>query len=252
MHAADDPFRHQIGRYKFLNQIVKLLAPKLSVRPAPAAVRQRLMDLLLVWSARYAYLPKFRTVYDTLRRQHVDHQPPSDHRVAERVCAQRAPGHERTVFDAIPRELLLSRDPADVQTAKLLIQQALEREQRELALRQQHRAELAQAAAVAQLLGEMLAADGQRDAATERSADDESMLRELYEQCRSLQISVAAFAASEHGGDAGGDAATAAAVVAGGGEVADEAQTRSDMGELGLSYTILFNTTWLKKQSREK
>lgn len=232
MHSASDAFRHQIGRYKFLNQIVKLLAPKLTVRPTPAALRQRLMDLLLVWSVKHPHLPKFRTVYDTLRKQHVEHTPPSDHSVAERVRTNRAPGHERTVFDAIPRELLHSQDPADVQTAKLLIQQALDREQRQLMLRQQHRAEVAQATAVATLLGEMLTAVEQRDGTGQRSADDGLMLAELYEQCRSLQISVAAFAANE---------SRDSAVVAPDqpGEVTEEPQSSSEMGELRVSYIYL-------------
>lgn len=223
MHSAPDDFRLAIGKFRFLNEIVKLLSPTRALRPPAPLVRQRLMDLMLVWTAQYPHIPKIREAYDMLRKQGVPHSPPSDHSVVERVREQRPRGHERTVFDAIPRELLLSRDPADVQTAKLLIEQALEREQREQAMRAAHRNEVRLGREVAGVLDEMLTAAS--EVAVICDDDGREVMRELFEQCRSLQISVAAFAA-------GGDVEATLTTTSSSGVANDEATIRTEMGEL--------------------
>lgn len=220
MHSAGDAFRHEIGKFRFLNVIVLLLSPTHAIRPTTPIIRQRLMDLLLCWTAQYAGATKIREAYDMLRKQGVPHAAPSDHSVAERVHAARPVGKEHTVFDSIPRELLRSQRPQDVQTAKLLIEQALERERRTEALQAQHRDEVQLAIETAgvldAMLGEWELPERQQQrmasasaAATAKSADELGLLSELYEQCRSLLLMITSYPAT--GGDSAATEADTAA-----------------------------------------
>lgn len=235
MHTAGDPFRHEIGRFKFLNEIVRLLSPTRAVRPVDATIRQRLMDLMLVWTAQYPRSStKIREAYDMLRKQGVPHEAPSDHAVVERVHAQRPAGKERSVFDAIPGELLRSKNPADIQTAKLLIEQALEREQRVETLRQQHRAEVREAKEAAVVLGDVLTEAEAREWGTE----ERELARELFERCRTLQIKVSAYAEINggSGSSSGGGGGGAGGDISGGAQVGEtseaEEQRRTEMGKI--------------------
>lgn len=226
MHSAGDPFRHEIARFKFLNEIVGLLSPTRAVRPVAPTIQQRLMDLMLMWTAQYPRCTKIRDAYDILRKQGVSHEMPSDHSVAQQVRAQRPAGKERSVFDAIPGELLRSQNPADIQTAKLLIKQALEREQREEMLREQHRAEIREALEAATVLNDVLTEGASREMGTE----ERQLARELYDQCRALQMTVSRFAEISGGSEGAGTATSATTEH----ETVEAVETRrTEMGKFG-------------------
>lgn len=135
MNDANELFRNDIGRFKFLNEIVKLISPTRTERPPPMAVRDRIMDLMLIWTCQYPQLPKIKEAYDMLRKQGVPHTPAQDHQVESRLVANvqttKRPLGEKTVFDEIPKHLLISTNPADIQAAKLMIERALEKVCRE-------------------------------------------------------------------------------------------------------------------------
>lgn len=194
MNDSNDLFRSNIGRFQFLNEIVKLISPNHATRPPPTDVRDRLMDLMLVWTCQYPQLTKIKEAYSMLRKQGIPHVPAQDHRLETRLVAEveskKRPLNANTLFDEIPKHLLTSTNPADVQAAKLMIEKALEREKRQEEVRLKYAAELKEASGIATLLGELLDAYETGDS----SDEDSSFIAEMYEQCKTKQITVSMYA----------------------------------------------------------
>lgn len=192
MTDSNDLFRTNIGRFQFLNEIVKLISPNHANRPPPPDIRDRIMDLMLIWTCQYPHLSKIKEAYSMLRKQGVPHTPVQDHRLETRLAAEvdvkKRPLN--TLFDEIPKHLLTSTNPADVQAAKLLIEKALEREKRQDEVRLKYGAELKEAAGIATVLGELL--DAYENGGS--SEDESSLIGEMYEQCRTKQITVSIYA----------------------------------------------------------
>lgn len=191
MNSNNELFRANIGRFQFLNEIVKLISPNHANRPAPTNVRNRLMDLMLVWTCQYPQLGKIKEAYNMLRNQGVPHNPVQDHRIESAdVQTKKRPLTVNTVFDEIPKHLLTSTNPADVQAAKLMIEKALEREKRQEEVRLKYVTELKEATEIATLLGELLDAFDNGDS----SNNETSLMGEMFEQCRTKQITVSRYA----------------------------------------------------------
>lgn len=194
MNDSNEMFRSNIGRFQFLNEIVKLVSPNHASRPPPIDIRDRLMDLMLIWTCQYPQLTKIKEAYSMLRKQGVPHTPVQDHRLETRLAVEveskKRPLNVNTLFDEIPKHLLTSTNPADVQAAKLMIEKALEREKRQEEVRLKYASELKEAAEIATLLGQLL--DTYESGG---SSDDEStLISEMYEQCRTKQITVSKYA----------------------------------------------------------
>lgn len=194
MNDSNELFRTNIGRFQFLNEIVKLISPNHAERPPPIDIRDRLMDLMLIWTCQYPQLTKIKEAYSMLRKQGIPHTPAQDHRLESRLAGQveskKRPLNVNTMFDEIPKHLLTSTNPADVQAAKLMIEKALEREKRQEEVRLKHAAELKEATAIATVLAEMLDAYENGGSSDEES----SLIAEMFEQCRTKQITVSIYA----------------------------------------------------------
>lgn len=138
--ANSERFRNEIGRFKFLNEIVKLLSPTRAARVAPVAIRDRLMDLMLIWTRQYPRMHKIKDAYELLIKHGVPHVASKDHQIDRRpVAERRTESVVRSQFDDIPAHLWTSTDPADVQATNLMVEKALEKvgaEETEASMRQ--------------------------------------------------------------------------------------------------------------------
>jgi ADP-ribosylation factor-binding protein GGA len=64
-------FHAEVGKFRFLNEMIKLVSPKyLGGRTAPA-VRRRVLQLMHAWTVDYPRETKIRDAYDMLKKQGV-------------------------------------------------------------------------------------------------------------------------------------------------------------------------------------
>lgn len=198
MNDSNELFRSDIGRFRFLNEIVRLVTPE-RPHPPPSAIRNRLMDLMLVWTCQYPQLSKIKEAYSMLRKKGVPHIPAQDHRLEQRLVAdvqtKQRPLSEATMFDEIPKHLLTSTNPSDVQAAKLMIEKALAKEKRHQEVRLKYTAELKAANEIATLMAQLIEAQPPGG-----PTDDETtgLMIDLFGQCRAKQIIVSRYASGAH------------------------------------------------------
>lgn len=128
MGKCGNEFQLEIGKFRFLNEMIKLVSPKYAAENVRRDVRDRTLDLLLTWSFQYKKITKIKEAYDILIKQGIEHTAPKNHRISKSADVLPAvqPNSRDEVFKEIPKELLYSKDPKDIQAANLLIEKMIE------------------------------------------------------------------------------------------------------------------------------
>jgi ADP-ribosylation factor-binding protein GGA len=117
-------FQQEIGKFRFINEMIKVVSPKYLGSQMSERVKQKVIELLYGWSQVLTHEPKIKEAYQMLRRQgivrydpvHIDRtlEPPSP------------PPPRNSIFEDEDKSKLLSRllrskNPDDLQAANRLI-----------------------------------------------------------------------------------------------------------------------------------
>lgn len=64
-------FHAEVGKFRFLNEMIKLVSPKYLGGRTPVTVRNRVLQLMYSWTLDYPQETKIREAYEMLRKQGV-------------------------------------------------------------------------------------------------------------------------------------------------------------------------------------
>lgn len=122
MFNCGEVFRSEVGKFRFLNELLKLVSPNHKGKETPPDIRDKILQLLYIWTLQYPQEAKIKDAYDMLLKLGVTYEPPKninrisvDSSLKDRNCA-------KDTFSQIPKELLLSKKPEDARTASMLIE----------------------------------------------------------------------------------------------------------------------------------
>lgn len=126
MRRCGSSFHAEIGKFRFLNEMIKLVSPKYLGSQTPKPVRDRVLQLMYSWTTDYPREAKIKEAYQMLRKQGVvSDDPPPD--VLASGSAQGPSGSSKSsVFEdekkqRLLQKLLQSKNPEDLQAANRLI-----------------------------------------------------------------------------------------------------------------------------------
>lgn len=124
MKRCNNAFHSEIGKFRFLNEMIKLVSPKYLGSQTPISIKQKVLQLLYIWTLDYPKETKIKEAYDMLKKQGVIREVPLS------VSADNASIPERKVGNSIfhdeeknrlLQKLLQSKNPEDLQAANRLI-----------------------------------------------------------------------------------------------------------------------------------
>ncbi|XP_048478752.1 ADP-ribosylation factor-binding protein GGA3 isoform X2 [Plutella xylostella] len=197
MRRGDTNFQAEVGKFRFLNEMIKLVSPKYFADRTAPDVKTRVLQLFHAWAIEYPKESKFKVAYEMLKNQGVIKETPAP------LPSEEAPVKPRVkhaIFEdeeksKLLQKLLQSKKPEDVQHANRLIKTMVREEERrsEASCRRAH--DVAAAGDAAGLLLSMLAS------AADASADEEQLIHELFTSCM-RQRTVLQRLASDHVGEA--------------------------------------------------
>lgn len=124
MVRCGSSFHCEVGKFRFLNEMIKLVSPKYLASQTPPNVRQKVLQLLYVWTLDYPKETKIKEAYDMLRKQGVIKETPTLSVSADGInVAKKA---TNSVFQdeeksKLLQYLLQSKNPEDLQAANRLI-----------------------------------------------------------------------------------------------------------------------------------
>ena len=183
--ACGAPLAAEVGKFKFLNEMIKLVSPKYLGSRTPEHIQKKVLELLYVWS-RELDEPKIAEAYAMLKEQGIVEQDP-DH-VGAAVCTAAAlpPRADAPLTEEQQKELkrlLQSKSPEDLEKANKIIKGMVQEDERKMDLLARRSTELVMVNNNVKLLNEML---DHYDKGSARQ-EEVDLLAELKAACVKMQ-----------------------------------------------------------------
>ena len=187
MKSCGEDFHAEVGRFKFLNELIKLISPRYLADRTPEHIKRKVVELLYIWSRELREeQPKIREAYEMLKKQEVIKADPEY--VGEAVFAAALPPRrcDAPLSDEKSRllkSLLQSKNPEDLQRANKIIKGMVKDDEKKMDALTRRSSELVTVGNNCKLLNEML---DHYDAAT-TGADEVDLLGELFDSCEKMR-----------------------------------------------------------------
>ncbi|KAG6444506.1 ADP-ribosylation factor-binding protein GGA3 [Manduca sexta] len=196
MRRCDANFHAEVGKFRFLNEMIKLVSPKYFADRTAPEVRTRVLQLLHAWSIEYPKESKFKVAYDMLKNQGVVKEtppplPPEDSPAPPPRHRAKSAIFEDEERSKLLQKLLQSKKQEDLQHANRLIKTMVREEERRSEANSRRAHEVGAALDSAGLLNDMLSN------AANASPDEEQLICELNSTCARLKPVLQHLAATE-------------------------------------------------------
>uniref|UniRef100_A0A667WFW1 VHS domain-containing protein n=1 Tax=Myripristis murdjan TaxID=586833 RepID=A0A667WFW1_9TELE len=127
MNNCGQRFHSEAAKFRFLNELIKVLSPKYLGQWAPEKVKDRVTEVLYGWTLWLKEEPKIQEAYRMLKKQGVVKKDP---KLPDTVLVPPPPRTTTSVFDQEDKakllaKLLKSNLPEDLQTANRLIKHTI-------------------------------------------------------------------------------------------------------------------------------
>ncbi|XP_034749254.1 ADP-ribosylation factor-binding protein GGA3 [Etheostoma cragini] len=182
-------FHNEVGKYRFLNELIKVVSPKYMGDSAPEKVKMKIVEMLYSWTVAFPNETKISEAYQTLRRQGlVTHDPelPLDKTlIPSPPTRPKHPVFDNEDMGKLLAELLRSKNPEDLQEANRLIKNMVKEDEARVHKVTKRIHTLEEVNINVKLLTEMLS-HYNKDSSTD---SDKDIIKELYERCDKLRRS---------------------------------------------------------------
>ncbi|KAM9392619.1 ADP-ribosylation factor-binding protein GGA3 [Pholidichthys leucotaenia] len=180
-------FHNEVGKHRFLNELIKVVSPKYMGDSAPEKVKMKIVEMLYSWTVAFPNETKINEAYQMLRRQGlVTHDPelPLDRTlIPSPPTRPKHPVFDNEDMGKLLAELLRSKNPEDLQEANRLIKNMVKEDEARVQKVTKRMHTLEEVNINVRLLTEMLSHYDK-----DRSSDsDKEILKELYERCDKLR-----------------------------------------------------------------
>ncbi|CAO1420999.1 unnamed protein product [Diamesa serratosioi] len=190
------PFQLEINKFKFLNELIRLVSKKFLGDKTPKEIQDRILDILFTWSDKYPELTKIKEAYTMLRTQGVVHEPQKN--VIKSSSKKQTDSQLKLMESEKFKKLLYSKNVKDIEAANLMIQNMVRDNDRKIQMQNRRLIDLQSAFENGLLLKEML----NEYNPSESSEDTLSTLREIFSSCEKLKPTVTRLAEEPHESEA--------------------------------------------------
>ena len=118
-----DPMHELIGRFRFLNEMIKLISPKYHGNRTSDKVKKKCIELIYCWSRDLPKKTKIKEAYEMIKKQGIVEVDPVD---VEELTVNITPRPKNPIFEDEEKSkqlarLLKSKNPQDLEMANKLI-----------------------------------------------------------------------------------------------------------------------------------
>ncbi|XP_071501663.1 ADP-ribosylation factor-binding protein GGA1-like [Diadema antillarum] len=184
-----EPFHRELGKFRFLNEMIKLISPKYLGNKTSEKVQKKTIELMYSWQKGLPQEQKVKEAYDMLKKQGLIKEDPT---YLDKDLFPAAPPKPRMAeFEdeeksKLLARLLKSKHPEDLQAANRLIKNMVKEDQKRMEKVSRRTNELESCNNNVKLLNEMLA--HYREGST--SPEEKELMKELYLTCERMRPSL--------------------------------------------------------------
>ncbi|XP_068192135.1 ADP-ribosylation factor-binding protein GGA3 isoform X2 [Antennarius striatus] len=180
-------FHNEVGKYRFLNELIKVVSPKYMGDSNPEKVKMKIVEMLYSWTVAFPNEGKIGEAYQTLKRQGLvtrDPELPLDRTlIPSPPTRPKHPVFDNEDMGKLLAELLRSKNPEDLQEANRLIKNMVKEDEARVNKASKRSHTLEEVNINVKLLTEMLS-HYNKDSSTD---SDKEILKELYDRCDKLR-----------------------------------------------------------------
>ncbi|XP_074136469.1 ADP-ribosylation factor-binding protein GGA2 isoform X2 [Sminthopsis crassicaudata] len=133
MNYCGEKFHGEVAKFRFLNELIKVLSPKYLGSWTTDKVKSRIIEIMFSWTVWFPEDIKIRDAYQMLKKQGIIKQDPK--LPVDKILPPPSPRPKSSIFDAdeekskLLTRLLKSNHPEDLQAANRLIKTLIKEEQ---------------------------------------------------------------------------------------------------------------------------
>lgn len=169
-------FITEIGKYKFLNELIRLLSPKYEGSHVPESVKKRISELISEWSSIYVTEPKIKEAYNLLKSQNLIPENSSPKKKTTGSTPNELFDNEQS---RLFTNLLKSSKVVDLEAANKLIKNLVNKEEEKMKNVHKRMRNIENANNLIKVLSETMAQCNPQTA----SHADIQLIKEIYEEC---------------------------------------------------------------------
>ncbi|KAL1005934.1 hypothetical protein UPYG_G00065850 [Umbra pygmaea] len=190
MKNCGQRFHNEVGKFRFLNELIKVVSPKYLGDRVSEVVKKRVVDMLFTWTISLPDEAKISEAYQMLKNQGIvtiDPEVPLDKALMPSpVLRPKNPVFDNEEKSKRLAELLKSKKPEDLQEANRLIKNMVKEDEFRMQKASKRNSTLVEVNNSVMLLNEMLT-----HFSREQSTDaDKELIKELYVDCDKLRGNV--------------------------------------------------------------
>ncbi|MGH0153648.1 UNVERIFIED_CONTAM: hypothetical protein FKN15_025437 [Acipenser sinensis] len=183
-------FHNEVGKFRFLNELIKVVSPKYLGDRVSEKVKRKVVEMLYGWAVALPDEAKINEAYQMLKRQGIvscDPEIPVDQTlIPSPPTRPKNPVFEDEEKSKLLAELLKSKNPEDLQEANRLIKNMVKEDEARMQKVTKRVNTLEEVNNNVKLLNEMLTHFNRE----ESSEADRELIKELYERCDKMRSNV--------------------------------------------------------------
>ncbi|XP_048645613.1 ADP-ribosylation factor-binding protein GGA2 isoform X3 [Marmota marmota marmota] len=187
MNHCGEKFHNEVAKFRFLNELIKVLSPKYLGAWATEKVKGRVIEILFSWTVWFPEDIKIRDAYQMLKKQGIIKQDPK--LPMDKILPPPSPWPKSSIFDAdeekskLLTRLLKSNHPEDLQAANRLIKNLVKEEQEKSEKVSRRVSAVEEVRSHVKVLQEMLSTYRRPG----QAPPDQEALQVVYERCEKLR-----------------------------------------------------------------
>ncbi|NXT67703.1 GGA2 protein, partial [Chaetops frenatus] len=188
VNNCGDRFHSEMAKFRFLNELIKVLSPKYYGIWSSEKVKSRVTEVIFSWTVWFPQEVKIQDAYQMLKKQGVVKEDPK--LPEDKILPPPSPRPQNSIFDTdeekskLLARLLRSSHPEDLQAANCLIQSVIKEEQEKSAQVSRRVNTISEVSENVKRMDELLESYGRH----ELSPADQETLQGLFQRCEKLRV----------------------------------------------------------------
>lgn len=186
MKSCGKRFHDEVGKFRFLNELIKVVSPKYLGSRTSEKVKNKILELLYSWTVGLPEEVKIAEAYQMLKKQGI---VKSDPKLPEDAIFPLPPPRPKNVIfedeekSKMLARLLKSSHPEDLRAANKLIKEMVQEDQKRMEKISKRVNAIEEVNNNVKLLTEMVMSHSQGAA----SSSSEDLMKELYQRCERMR-----------------------------------------------------------------
>uniref|UniRef100_A0A667GMW6 Golgi associated, gamma adaptin ear containing, ARF binding protein 1 n=1 Tax=Lynx canadensis TaxID=61383 RepID=A0A667GMW6_LYNCA len=187
MKSCGKRFHDEVGKFRFLNELIKVVSPKYLGSRTSEKVKNKILELLYSWTVGLPEEVKIAEAYQMLKKQGI---VKSDPKLPDDAAFPLPPPRPKNVIfedeekSKMLARLLKSSHPEDLRAANKLIKEMVQEDQKRMEKISKRVSAIEEVNNNVKLLTEMVMSHSQGGASA-RSSED--LMKELYQRCERMR-----------------------------------------------------------------